>query len=783
MSTEPQTTEPEDGPSIYGRYLFLRDKAEIKKIVEEQEADLKKRQQIFSIVLEVEKRQPNDPIILETSRIFAKLKRHPVKTPRDYIKKINPQIKHTSELMRLGLSIHTICAIYSAFFFPNFIKSSYQFYDLNDRQHLSDDLINEAQTYIYFLLDLYSYDFNAFHLMMKETLLLHTAILKNNDLLVSKIADTYFPHDRKKDEHPAEWAELLEWPIYENNPKAIHNGIPEMHAHYLEQPCFMREFIAHLTDRKGNLIPLIHEFPLKNGEIKKGFSTTATLAFIKGFYIPQNAKYLKELFEKYSLDPELMARIREDFLKDPQLLDRIFKASYDSNATVRELLPLSIRFHFERELAIVLTHFYDKDKINALLSSLNAKQMQLFSQIMTSRRSSQTYLWTLELPCEKEKCSLPFMLFQYGIINNEKLAEMIIDLKQKESEKMEEILPLQANLLTTKIKWRPDKVVETAIFKLFQSNPASLKSFIESFSNKKERQELIERNIDLFLEVFTEKKVLARSLIKQNGLISFLAQNGNKNALLKIREYKILKDTTLYAQFFMHDEIGMTPIHYIFQKGHKALLQALSKLIPDALDDACEIIANLRNLNEQTPFDLATQRFLMIAESSIPKLAPFIAEYRQEKIRSAKEPKRRLQVITQNSQETTTDTQKLQPSFKGHPYLVFPKLLRQLKKYPSILADQVRQTIKTLVNTRQVKELLDKKNGYDNIYTYRLYDEQGHPYRLVIRIEKGTLIFNALMSRGDKNLYGNWLRQNVHQAGNKIKEAILNQERQNSLIK
>ncbi len=115
--------------------------------------------------------------------------------------------------------------------------------------------------------------------------------------------------------------------------------------------------------------------------------------------------------------------------------------------------------------------------------------------------------------------------------------------------------------------------------------------------------------------------------------------------------------------------------------------------------------------------------------------------------------------------------------------MVFPKLLRQLKKYPSILADQVRQTIKTLVNTRQVKELLDKKNGYDNIYTYRLYDEQGHPYRLVIRIEKGTLIFNALMSRGDKNLYGNWLRQNVHQAGNKIKEAILNQERQNSLIK
>ncbi len=776
MQTEPQTA-PEDGPSIYGRYFFLRDKAEIKKLVEEQEANLRNRQQIFSTFLELEKRQINDPVVLESSRIFSKLKRQPAKTLNDYNKKIHPQIKYTPELMKLGLSIHTICAIYSAFFFPDFMKTSYRFFNLNDKKDLPEDVVNAARIYVYFLFDVYSHDFEAFHQMMKETILLHTAVLKDDEILVAKVAETYFPQDRKKDEHPVEWAELLEWPIYVNNPNAIHNGIPEMHAHYLEQPSLMREFVSHLTDRKGHLIPLIHEIPLENGQIMQAFSITATLAVIKGFFTSRNAKYLKTLFDKYSLNPELMACIHEKFLNDYQLLEQIFNAAQDSNETMRELLPLAVTYHFEKELATVLTYFYDRKKTTALLESLNTKQMQSFYQVMISKPASQAYLWTLELPYEKVIYPLPFVFFQRGIISNEKLAEMILAIGQ--NEEIPDLISIQLNLLTQKQKWYENKVVENAIFKLFQNNPPVLKKFIESLSDKKDRQGLIERNIDLFLDIFSKKLISARALLKQNDMISFLAQQGNKNAILKIREQKILKDSTLYAQFFMHDEMGMTPIHYIFQKGHKNLLQTLSKLIPDtALDDACEMIAHLRNLEELTPFDLATPRFLMIAESSIPKLAPYIQEYRREKETHAKEPKRRLQVVTKNSKIATTDTQKIEPPFQGHPYLIFSKLLRQLKKYPPSLVEQVNKTIETIINTRQVKEILDKKIAYDNIYTHRIYDDQGNSYRLVIRIEKGTIIFNALMSRGDKNLYGNWLRQNVHQAGNKIKEAILNNERQ-----
>ncbi len=780
MSTEPQTMPQEDGPSIYGRYFFLRDKAEIKKLVEKQESDLINRQQVVSRILELEKRRPNDPLIIETSHIFAKLKKQPVSTPQDYLKKIHPQLKYTPDLMKLGLSIHSICAIYSAFFFPDFVKNSYQFYDLNADHHLPENVVQSARAYVYFLFDLYSYDFKAFHQMMKETLLLHTAVLKEDELLVSKAVEVYFPQNKNKDEHPAEWAELLEWPIYENNPKAIHNNIPEMHAHYLEQPCFMREYVTHLTDRKGQLIPLIHEIPLENGEIAYGFSTTATLAVVKAFYASRNARHLKTLFAKYNLNPDLMARIREDFLNDPQLLDQIFKASTDSNATMRELLPLAITYHFEEELAVILTYFYDKDKTEALLNSLSSKQLENFYQVMSSRQASQTYLWTLNLTYEKNEQPLPFALYRAGILDSQKLANMIMAVAQNTPD---DHVGLQTHLLKFKNNWRADRTVETAIFQAFQKNPTALVDFIQSLAQKKDRQELIERNMDAFLNAFHHKTVLAQSLLKQNDMISFLAQKGDKNAILKIREQKILKDNTLYALFFTHDADGMTPIHYIFQKGHKSLLQALSKLIPNAIDDACEMIVNLRNIEEQTPFDLAGTRFLMIAESSIPALAPYIRQYRLENDTSVKEPKKRLRIVQKETLSPLTDTQKIAMPFEGHPYLVFPKLIRQLKKYPSSLREQVKKAITTLTHTRQVKEMLDKKNGYDHIYTYRIYDEQGNSYRLVIRIEKGTMIFNALMSRGDKSLYGNWLRQNVHQAGNKIKEAILNNERQASLIK
>lgn len=775
-------------------------------------------------------------VIAEPSPLENTLEKHYFKdiplpkanNTEEYCRKVRQHFHLIPQMIKDGCSVYTVDYLFRHYFFKNDEKELRAFFN----PHLQKDFsISEAaKARVKLVLEIYSYNFFDFHQMMVFTPIFLNCIENHEEDLIQQIASYYFPKEKNRPEHAAEWVALLEHPII----SAKENGKTDSYANHLFYPYFMDIFMEHLTDRKNHLLPFEKQKTILKGEEVLAPSRLFVISFINLLINPDNAHHLPLYFQKIERNKELLESAMEIF-KDTKVLYNIVtkvpddvKALHkeakeeeikDPTPTIKTLMFLSRKYHFERRLAILFTYLHTGEKLERFVQGLNETELNAFYDVMISRSvtidklisldkkglgntaclikklihsaelshtsvyhiskyfsdyfsdaqltaliptfseqehrtfykimsatpSALERLVTYQTSEENRQESLLFHYYAKGIMPEEEMPKIF---------KMLNHSLYKVFLTASKANWKTNEVVEKSFFQNFGNDIEFVQDFILSIHDKRARQELIGRHFDEILNRFAGQSEMMEKLIENNHLIHYFAEIGDKNSFLKLKEANILSEDLLYVSFYAPDENGNTPLHFLFANEQKNFLNTLANIAPQQLTEACEMMQDLKNKDNKTPFEVGSNLFLRWAATKVKLLSSYIQKFRQEQKESHISNKRKRNSVSNAPvAEVLTETQVPQKRTLVRESYTLSAARREIENYPQELQDKVHEAQKYLCTTQdfQLELKKGKKSSFCfalNSYVYKI-SYQGHYYRLFYTVLNNCIFFSAFKPRED----------------------------------